>query len=199
MENKGRAAENIYRRHAFYRRCRATRSDRSVGFTAEEMAERSMIRLREKILVTLPDDAEVYPAHGAGKLCSKNAIEGNLVYARQTKERQLRFSDNEQRKNSSKSSPADQPEAPAYFAASAGKSERLGIARNLPKAEEFSTEEIENFDGVILDVRNTDEYGAGHIPNAITSDSADNLQRGREPLIQSERRSQSPPTQGTNR
>ena len=41
------------------------------GFTAEEMAATLYDSLREKIL-TLPDDTEVYPAHGAGSLCGKN-------------------------------------------------------------------------------------------------------------------------------
>src|SRR5262245_47027932 len=43
----------------------------SKGFTAEEMAGMLYDSLHEKIL-TLPDDTEVYPAHGAGSLCGKS-------------------------------------------------------------------------------------------------------------------------------
>ena len=38
---------------------------------------------------------------------------------------------------------------------------------HLPKPQEFSSGEITNFDGVIIDVRKSTEYGAAHIPNAI--------------------------------
>ncbi|MGI8884247.1 MAG: MBL fold metallo-hydrolase, partial [Pyrinomonadaceae bacterium] len=43
----------------------------SKGFTAEQMAEMLYDSLREKILL-LPDETEVYPAHGAGSLCGKS-------------------------------------------------------------------------------------------------------------------------------
>ena len=43
----------------------------SVGFTAEEMGGMLYDTLREKIL-KLPDETEVYPAHGAGSLCGKS-------------------------------------------------------------------------------------------------------------------------------
>jgi rhodanese-related sulfurtransferase len=37
----------------------------------------------------------------------------------------------------------------------------------MPKPRELSSEEIANFDGVVLDVRSAAEFGAGHIPNSI--------------------------------
>ena len=43
----------------------------SKGFSSEEMASMLYDSLHEKIL-PLPDDAEVYPAHGAGSLCGKS-------------------------------------------------------------------------------------------------------------------------------
>ena len=43
----------------------------SKGFTAEEMGGMLYDSLRKKIL-PLPDDTEIYPAHGAGSLCGKS-------------------------------------------------------------------------------------------------------------------------------
>lgn len=42
----------------------------SKGYTAEQMAERMFLSLRDKILA-LPDTTEVWPAHGAGSSCGR--------------------------------------------------------------------------------------------------------------------------------
>jgi rhodanese-related sulfurtransferase len=63
---------------------------------------------------------------------------------------------------------ADQPEVPAYFPVSASQNLRGSVSlEDLPKPEKLSTAEIENFDGIVLDVRQNTEFGASHIPNAI--------------------------------
>ncbi|HVE59036.1 MAG TPA: rhodanese-like domain-containing protein [Pyrinomonadaceae bacterium] len=138
----------------------------SKGFTAEEMGAMLYDSLREKIL-PLPDETEVYPAHGAGSLCGKSLSKetwstlGNqrkMNYALQpmTKEEFIKIV------------AADQPEVPAYFPKSAAKNlEGSAALEALPKPKPLSTEEIENFDGVVLDVRQNTEFGASHIPNAI--------------------------------
>jgi rhodanese-related sulfurtransferase len=38
---------------------------------------------------------------------------------------------------------------------------------HLEKPAKLSTAEIENFDGIVLDVRQNTDFGAGHVPNAI--------------------------------
>lgn len=138
----------------------------SKDFTAEEMGAMLYDSLREKIL-PLPDETEVYPAHGAGSLCGKSLSKetwstlGNqrkMNYALQpmTKEEFIKIV------------AADQPEVPAYFPKSAAKNlEGSAALEDLPKPQSLSTEEIENFDGVVLDVRQNTEFGAAHIPNAI--------------------------------
>ena len=138
----------------------------SKGFTAEEMGAMLYDSLQEKIL-PLPDDTEVYPAHGAGSLCGKSLSKETWSTL------------GEQRKNNYALKPmskedfiktvaADQPEVPAYFPASAAKNLKGSSSlEDLRQPKEFSTEEIENFDGIILDVRSGGDYGAGHIPNAI--------------------------------
>ena len=138
----------------------------SKGFTAEEMGAMLYDSLREKIL-PLPDETEVYPAHGAGSLCGKslsketwstlgNQKQFNYALQPMTKEEFIEIV------------ASDQPEVPAYFPKSAAKNlEGSAALEDLPKPKPFSTEEIENFDGVILDVRQNTEFGASHIPNSI--------------------------------
>jgi len=138
----------------------------SKGFTAEQMGAMLYDSLHEKIL-SLPDDTEVYPAHGAGSLCGKSLSKETWSTL------------GEQKKSNYALKPmtkdefievvaADQPEVPAYFPVSASQNLKGSLSlEDLPKPKQLTTEEIENFDGVVLDVRQNTEYGAAHIPNAI--------------------------------
>ena len=138
----------------------------SKGFTAEQMAGMLYDSLHEKIL-PLPDETEVYPAHGAGSLCGKSL--SKEIWSTLGEQRRTNYA----LKSMSKEDfieivASDQPEVPAYFPMSAAQNLKGSAAlENLPKPEKFSTEEIEEFDGVILDVRPGAEYGAGHIRNSI--------------------------------
>jgi hydroxyacylglutathione hydrolase len=138
----------------------------SKGFTADEMAGMLYDSLHEKIL-PLPDETEVYPAHGAGSLCGKSlsketwstlGMQRKSNYALQpmTKAEFVRIV------------AANQPEVPAYFSKSAAKNLQGSAALEaLPLPVALSTEEIRDFDGVVIDVRQNTEYGAAHIPNAV--------------------------------
>jgi hydroxyacylglutathione hydrolase len=138
----------------------------SKGFTAEQMASMLYDSLHEKIL-PLPDETEVYPAHGAGSLCGKSLSKetwSTLGEQRRTNYALKPMS----REEFVKIVAADQPEVPAYFPKSAAQNLKGSAAlEDLPKPEKMTTEEIENFDGVILDVRQNTEYGARHVPNSI--------------------------------
>ena len=138
----------------------------SKGFTAEEMAGFLYDSLHNKIL-PLPDETEVYPAHGAGSLCGKSL--SKETWSTLGNQKQFNYAlQPMSREEFVKLVAADQPEVPAYFPKSAAKNlEGSTALEELPKPKEFSTEEINNFDGVVLDVRVNDEYGAGHIPNAV--------------------------------
>ncbi len=138
----------------------------SKGFTAQEMAAMLYDSLREKIL-PLPDDTEVYPAHGAGSLCGKSLSKetwSTLGHQRQTNYAlQLMSKD-----DFVKIVAADQPEVPAYFPRSAAKNLAGSPAlADLPKPQALTTEQINNFAGVVIDVRLNKDYGAGHIANAV--------------------------------
>ena len=138
----------------------------SKGFTAQQMAGFLYDSLHEKIL-PLADDTEVYPAHGAGSLCGKslsketwstlgNQKQFNYALQPMTKEEFVKIV------------ATDQPEVPAYFSKSAVKNlEGSRSLADLPKPVVLSTEAIENFDGVVLDVRQNTEYGTTHVPNSI--------------------------------
>jgi rhodanese-related sulfurtransferase len=63
---------------------------------------------------------------------------------------------------------ADQPEVPAYFPVSASQNLKGSASlEDLSKPVEFSTEEILDFDGIVVDIRQNSEYGAGHVRNSI--------------------------------
>jgi hydroxyacylglutathione hydrolase len=138
----------------------------SKGFTAEQMGEMLYDSLHEKIL-KLPDETEVYPAHGAGSLCGKSLSketwstlgqQRGFNYALQpmTKEQFVKIV------------AADQPEMPAYFPMSAAKNlEGSSSLAELERPLELSPGAIDSFDGVVIDVRRAADYGAGHVPNSI--------------------------------
>src|SRR5687768_16031941 len=138
----------------------------SKGFTAEQMGELLYDSLHEKIL-KFPDDTEVYPAHGAGSLCGKSL--SKETWSTLGEQRRFNYALQPMSKEEFvKIVAADQPEVPAYFPKSAAKNlEGSAALGELEHPREFSTNEIDEFDGVVLDIRNAGEYGSGHIPNSI--------------------------------
>ena len=138
----------------------------SKGFTAEQMGEMLYDSLREKIL-KFPDDTEIYPAHGAGSLCGKSL--SKETWSTLGQQRQFNYALKPMsREEFVKIVAADQPEVPMYFPKSAAKN--LEGSRSLdeltaPRA--LTTDELLDFDGVVLDVRPNYVYGAGHVPNSI--------------------------------
>ena len=138
----------------------------SRGFNAEQMGAMLYDSIHEKIL-PLPDETEVYPAHGAGSLCGKSlsketwstlGLQRKMNYALQpmTKDEFIKIV------------AADQPEVPAYFPISAAQNLKGSLSlEDLPKPKALTTEEIKDFDGVVLDIRTGEKFGAGHVPNSI--------------------------------
>ncbi|GIU80975.1 MAG: MBL fold metallo-hydrolase [Acidobacteria bacterium] len=138
----------------------------SKGYTAEQMASMLYDSLHNKIL-QLPDDTEVYPAHGAGSLCGKSLAKEtwstlgeqkkvNYALKPMTKEEFIKLVT------------ADQPEIPMYFPKSAARNlEGAPSLEELPRPKQMDTEEVMKFEGAILDVRSNAEYGEGHISNSI--------------------------------
>ncbi len=138
----------------------------SKGFTAEQMASMLYDSLHDKIL-PLPDETEVYPAHGAGSLCGKSLSKD--TWSTLGEQRKFNYALKPMSKEEFvKIVSADQPEVPAYFPLSASQNLKGSASlEDLPKPLELTTDEINNFEGVALDVRERVEFGAGHIPNSI--------------------------------
>lgn len=138
----------------------------SRGFTAEQMGEMLYDSLHNKVLVQ-PDDTEVYPAHGAGSLCGKSL--SKETWSTLGEQRRINYAlQPMSREEFVKLVSADQPEVPMYFPKSAAKNlEGSARLEDLPKPKELSTEEVLDFDGIVIDVRSSSRYGEGHVPSAI--------------------------------
>lgn len=138
----------------------------SKGFTAEQMGSMLYDSIHEKIL-PLPDDTEVYPAHGAGSLCGKSL--SKETWSTLGEQRKFNYALKPMTKEEFiKVVASDQPEVPAYFPVSAAQNLKGSVSlEDLPKPEALSTDAVTNFDGIVIDVRQNVEYGAGHVPNAI--------------------------------
>ncbi len=141
----------------------------SQGNTAEEMAGLLFDSLHTK-LMTLDDHVEVYPAHGAGSMCGRNISKDTSS----TIGEQRRF--NYARKSNNRDVfvrmlTTDLPEAPAYFSRDA-EINRTGAAplELLPRPVALSPQAVRQLsdDGsLILDVRSSSAFGAGHVPGSI--------------------------------
>ncbi|MGH7785075.1 MAG: MBL fold metallo-hydrolase, partial [Candidatus Binatia bacterium] len=91
----------------------------SKGFTAEEMGGMLYDSLHEK-LMKMPDETEIYPAHGAGSLCGKSL--SKETWSTLGQQRQLNYAVQPMSKAEFiKLVASNQPEVPAYFPKSAAK------------------------------------------------------------------------------
>ena len=138
----------------------------SKGFTAEQMGSMLFDSIHEKIL-RLPDETEVYPAHGAGSLCGKSL--SKETWSTLGEQRKFNYALKPMtREEFIEVVASNQPEVPAYFPVSAAQNLKGSTSLDeLPKPERLKTEEVDAFDGIVIDVRQNVDYGAGHIPNAI--------------------------------
>ena len=138
----------------------------SKGFTSEEMGSMLYDSLRGKIM-DYPDETEIYPAHGAGSLCGKSL--SSETWSTLGDQKATNYALKPMSKDEFvKIVASDQPQVPAYFPKSAERN-LAGPAsiEDLPEPKELSSDEIENFDGIVLDVRPAAEFGVSHIPNSI--------------------------------
>lgn len=138
------------------------------GFTPESMAGTLYDSIHQKLL-TLPDAVEVWPAHGAGSACGKNISKesfSTIGAQRQTNYALRPMS----RDEFVELMTADLPEAPPYFPLDA-EINRMG-ARPLadvtaPEIDSARVAALRKEGAVVLDVRNYQAFGGGHIRGAI--------------------------------
>ena len=138
------------------------------GYTPQMMAAMMYESLHTKLL-TLPDETEVYPAHGAGSMCGKNmSKETSSTIGEQ---RQFNYALKPMtREQFVQLMTADLPEAPAYFPKDA-EINRSGARRlsEISQPNPFTPAEVaeRSNDVVLLDVRSAEEFGSGHVPGSL--------------------------------
>ncbi|HJU92350.1 MAG TPA: rhodanese-like domain-containing protein [Pyrinomonadaceae bacterium] len=139
------------------------------GYTPQMMAEMMYDSLHGKLL-KLPDEVEVYPAHGAGSMCGKNMSKETSS----TIGEQRKF--NYALKPMSKDEfvammTADLPEAPSYFPRDAeiNRAGARGLGELQPPAALTPQQVLELRDQghVLLDVRSAADFGAAHLPGSM--------------------------------
>jgi len=139
------------------------------GFSADEMAGMLYDSLRMKLLA-LPDETEVYPAHGAGSMCGRNISKDTSSTIGQ--QRQFNYALKPMRKEEFvKMMTTDLPEAPAYFSQDAEMNRTgAGALKELPAPAELSAADFKQLRGaghLVLDVRPAAQFGNGHVPGAV--------------------------------
>ncbi|HVF23621.1 MAG TPA: rhodanese-like domain-containing protein [Pyrinomonadaceae bacterium] len=139
------------------------------GYTPQMMAEMMYDSLHGKIL-QLPDDVEVYPAHGAGSMCGKNM--SKETWSTIGEQRKFNYALKPMTKDQFVSTmTADLPEAPAYFPRDAeiNRSGARGLSELSPPQalSPQAVSELREQGHVLLDVRSAADYGAGHVPGSV--------------------------------
>ncbi len=141
----------------------------SKGFTADEMAGMLYDSLFEKLLA-LPDETEVYPAHGAGSLCGRNlARETSSTIGDQ---RHFNYALKVTAKDEFiRAVTENLPEVPAYFPKDA-EINRTGAPAlaDLPRPTALSASDFARRASggqLVLDIRTAAEFGNGHVPGAL--------------------------------
>jgi hydroxyacylglutathione hydrolase len=138
------------------------------GYTPQSMAAMLYDSLHHKLL-ELSDEVEVWPAHGAGSACGRNIS------------RETWSTIGVQRKNNYALRPmsrdefvsmmtTDLPEAPPYFARDAEINRQGARALGDVKAEALAPRTVKaalHRGTVVLDVRDADAFGAGHIGGSM--------------------------------
>src|SRR6266550_2719834 len=145
------------------------RPDLSPTHTPQQLAAILYRSIHEKLL-TLPDDTEIFPAHGAGSLCGrqmssessstigKQRQSNYALLARTSEEFVHLLTDN-------------LPAAPEYFAQEVDLNRR-GAAHvsQLPELAAFTAPEVlrlQNEGAVVVDTRPATQFAAAHVPASI--------------------------------
>jgi glyoxylase-like metal-dependent hydrolase (beta-lactamase superfamily II)/rhodanese-related sulfurtransferase len=145
------------------------RPDLSSTHTPQQLAAILYKSLHEKLL-TLPDDTEIYPAHGAGSLCGRQMSsessstigkqrESNYALLARTSEEFVHLlADN-------------LPPAPEYFAAEVALNRTgAGHLSQLPPLKPLGVAEVfraQNDGAVVVDTRPATEFAAAHVPGSV--------------------------------
>ena len=145
----------------------------NVKATREELARRMYYSLREKIM-TLPDEVEVYPAHGAGSLCGKSLSEAHRSTIGSEKSGNWSLQPMEEDEFVRRLI-ADQPFIPAYFSQDVelnrkGAPDFRSSVESVPIGKKISEEKDANRlqrNVYIIDIRPEHVYKKGFLKHSI--------------------------------
>jgi hydroxyacylglutathione hydrolase len=139
------------------------------GYTPQMMTEMMYDTLHGKLL-KLPDDVEVYPAHGAGSMCGRNM--SKETWSTIGEQRKFNYALKPMsREEFVTMMTADLPEAPLYFPRDI-EINRSGARRlsELQPPEALTPQQVSQLRAgghVLLDVRSADDFGAAHVPGSM--------------------------------
>jgi hydroxyacylglutathione hydrolase len=137
------------------------------GYTPQMMAEMMYDTLHGKLL-KLPDETEVYPAHGAGSMCGRNmSKETSSTIGEQ---RKFNYALKPMSKDEFvRMMTADLPEAPSYFPKDAeiNRSGARELSELHPPQALTPQQVFELRDHILLDVRSAADFGAAHVPGSM--------------------------------
>jgi glyoxylase-like metal-dependent hydrolase (beta-lactamase superfamily II)/rhodanese-related sulfurtransferase len=143
------------------------------GHSAEEMAHALYWALKDKLLV-LPDDTEVWPAHGAGSACGRAISDekASTIGKERATNPSLRYVVAQDEEAFVGALLEGLPKIPAYFPHDVLENRHgaPSMAEVLAGARALSPEEVEQLSEtgtLVLDTRDGAEFGAGHVPGAV--------------------------------
>jgi glyoxylase-like metal-dependent hydrolase (beta-lactamase superfamily II)/rhodanese-related sulfurtransferase len=143
----------------------------SGNLSKEVLAEKLYHSIQEELLC-LPDDVVVYPGHGAGSACGKITSTENVSTIGEEKKSNLALQE-PTKEAFIKYATTDQPFSPPYFF-NVAKINMRGyddlddlLKRSLNPLDSSLFIEMMNSGAIILDCRNTDEFGDQHILGSI--------------------------------
>lgn len=145
------------------------RPDLSGDFTPQQLAGMLFDSLHSKLL-KLPDDVQVFPAHGAGSLCGRqmSSERSSTIGKQKASNYALRPSTREEFVRLLTS---ELPERPGYFAQEV-EINRAGAAplAELPPLPALTPDEIaadQKAGAIVLDTRPPIEFGPAHVPGSV--------------------------------
>lgn len=135
----------------------------------EELAEMMYSTMQNKFK-DLPDDAVVYPAHGAGSLCGKNLSDANSSSLGSERMGNWAFKD-QSKKQFMDTLLEGQPFIPSYFGYNVDINKR-GAEDLKPAIAKIPFVENSVPTGLIIDMRKKETFKKGHLKNSINIDAA---------------------------
>ncbi len=145
------------------------RPDLAPNHTPQELAELLYRSLHEKLL-TLPDETEIYPAHGAGSLCGRqmsSESSSTIGKQKQTNYALLAKSKEEFVRLLTDNLPA----RPEYFARDADLNRKgaapLADLPHLPKLNAPEVRKLQKEGAVVVDTRPAMEFAVAHVPGSV--------------------------------